>query len=116
MSGATPYTREELKAVKNGDAEYSDEQCSECGQDCDRWLATVAERDARIAELESAMRDWVVCVHCQMRFRSDSDEVERHGRTCPKHPQREVERALAAAQARVKELEIGIARVLGEGA
>lgn len=67
------------------------------------------ERDEaveRVAEVEAAMRDWCVCIHCGERFRADSAETETHGRDCQKHPQREVERdrdALAAQVAALRE-------------
>ena len=64
---AKAYTKEEIAAVADGDTEYSSAQCPECGQDCDRWLATLAEAErevaranARVAALEAVNADlWV---------------------------------------------------------
>ena len=48
------------------------------------------------------MRDWTICFHCGARFLDA--EGEAHGRTCEKSPQRKLEAALAASEARVKRL------------
>ena len=55
---------------------------------------------ARVAEVESAMRDWCVCFHCGDRFRNS--EGDAHGEKCEKHPQRKWESALASLVAAVE--------------
>jgi hypothetical protein len=56
VSGATPYTSEELRRVQRQIAAWAN-QCNVAELPASRWLATIAERDARIAELEVLLRE-----------------------------------------------------------
>lgn len=57
MSGATPYTREELACLSENEAQ--DDRCALNALGIRRILATIAERDERIAELE---RDYAAAI------------------------------------------------------
>jgi hypothetical protein len=61
--------------------------------------ARIESLAARVVEVESAMRDFVVCFHCGERFPAPG--TEDHGAVCPKHPMRKLESALSESLAAV---------------
>ena len=60
----------------------------------DEWMA-------RAREVESAMREWIVCYYCDRRIPAGSDEAKTHNKDCPTHPMRAVERDRDALAAQV---------------
>lgn len=69
-------------------------RCDELFRDLTAAMRQRDEAQARVREVESAMRDWCVCVHCGARF--PTVDSEDHGAKCDKHPMRALEAHAAA--------------------